>query len=123
MAATWQEISSVRKSGDYLKARNMAFESLQQFPNSLQIKSQLDWTYYDEIKAVTKNIESNPIDRSAQNNLVQVFEQYIMGNPRRPEMVFSQIVKQISAFPQCMPNFYSYFDWMGQLAFRDNNWS
>ena len=122
MAATWQEISSVRKSGDYLKARNMAFESLQQFPNSLQIKSQLDWTYYDEIKAVTKNIESNPIDRSAQNHLVQVFEQYIMGNPRRPEMVFSQIVKQISAFPQCMPNFYSYFDWMGQQAFREEDW-
>ncbi len=49
----WQEISQIRKNGDYLRARDLARVELQKFPNSLQLKSQIEWTYYSEIKEIT----------------------------------------------------------------------
>ena len=46
----WKEISQIRKNGDYLRARELARTELQKTPNSLQLKSQIEWTYYSEIK-------------------------------------------------------------------------
>ena len=49
----WKEISQIRKNGDYLRARELARTELQKTPNSLQLKSQIEWTYYSEIKEIT----------------------------------------------------------------------
>ena len=93
----WQEISQIRKNGDYLRARDLARVELQNFPNSLQLKSQIEWTYYSEIKEITTKLkQTDPVDQRLVQQLIKTYEDYIKGETRRPEMAFSIILQLIS---------------------------
>lgn len=119
---TWQEIRDIRKNGNFTEARRLALQELATTPNSLQLKSQLEWTYYDELKSLAQQIENNTQNQQVTNRFIQVFEEYIVGNPRRPEMAFSFIIKVIAGHAQQLPSFYSYIEWMGQQALRPDDW-
>ena len=118
---TWQEIRDIRKNGNFTEARRLALQELATTPNSLQLKSQLEWTYYDELKSLAQQIENNTQNQQVTNRFIQVFEEYIVGNPRRPEMAFSFIIKVIAGHAQQLPSFYSYIEWMGQQALRPDD--
>ncbi len=76
----WQEISQIRKNGDYLRARDLARVELQKSPNSPQLKSQIEWTYYSEIKEITNKLkQSDPVDQRLVQQLMKTFEDYIRG--------------------------------------------
>lgn len=119
---TWQEIRDIRRNGNFTEARRLALQELATLPNSLQLRSQLEWTYYDELKSLAQQIENNTQNQQIINRFIQVFEEYIIGNPRRPEMAFSFIIKVMAGHAQQLPNFYSYIDWMGQQALRPEDW-
>ena len=119
----WQEISQIRKSGDYMRARNLARIELQKMPNSIQLKSQIEWTYYSEIKEIcTKLKQTDPLDQRLVQQLIQTYEDYIKGNTRRPEMAFSMIVQLITPYSTYFPDFYNYVKWFGKAALREEDW-
>lgn len=119
----WQEISQIRKSGDYLRARELARAELFKQPNSLPLKSQIEWTYYSEIKELITQIKQNDlIDQRLIQRLIQAYEDYIRGGTRRPDMAFSMILQLISPYSSYMPDFYNYVKWFGKSALREDDW-
>ena len=119
----WQEISQIRKNGDYLRARDLARVELQNFPNSLQLKSQIEWTYYSEIKEITTKLkQTDPVDQRLVQQLIKTYEDYIKGETRRPEMAFSMILQLISPYAIHFPDFYNYVNWFGKAALRAEDW-
>jgi tetratricopeptide (TPR) repeat protein len=119
----WQEISQIRKNGDYLRARDLARVELQNFPNSLQLKSQIEWTYYSEIKEITTKLkQTDPVDQRLVQQLIKTYEDYIKGETRRPEMAFSMILQLISPYAIHFPDFYNYVHWFGKAALRAEDW-
>lgn len=120
---SWQEISQIRKNGDYLRARDLARVELQKSPNSLQLKSQIEWTYYSEIKEITTKLkQTDPIDQRLVQQLIKTYEDYIKGETRRPEMAFSMILQLISPYAIYFPDFYNYVHWFGTAALRAEDW-
>lgn len=119
----WQEISQIRKNGDYLRARDLARVELQQYPSSLQLKSQIEWTYYSEIKEITAKLkQTDPVDQRLVQKLIQTYEDYIRGETRRPEMAFSMILQLICPFSIHLPDFYNYIKWFGIGSLRAEDW-
>ena len=119
----WQEISQIRKNGNYLRARDLACAELQKTPNSLQLKSQIEWTYYSEIKEIaTKLKQTEPVDQRLIQQLVKTYEEYIKGETRRPDMAFSMILQLICPYSSYLPDFYNYVNWFGKAALRAEDW-
>ena len=119
----WQEISQIRKNGDYLRARDLAKVELQKFPNSLQLKSQIEWTYYSEIKDITNQLKrTDPVDQALVQKLIVVYEEYIKGETKRPDMAFSMILQAICPFSPYLPDFYNYIKWFGKGSLRPEDW-
>lgn len=119
----WQEISQIRKNGDYLRARDLARVELQKSPNSPQLKSQIEWTYYSEIKEIANKLkQSDSVDQRLVQQLMKTFEDYIRGETRRPEMAFSMIIQLICPYSTQLPDFYNYVKWFGKSALRAEDW-
>ncbi|WP_151709011.1 DUF7017 domain-containing protein [Acinetobacter brisouii] len=119
----WKEISQIRKNGDYLRARELARTELQKTPNSLQLKSQIEWTYYSEIKEITTKLkQADPVDHRLVQQLIKTYEDYIKGETRRPEMAFSMILQLICPYSTQLPDFYNYVKWFGKAALRAEDW-
>ena len=119
---TPQDIQKIRKSGDYIKARELAKAELVKFPQSFQLQSQIAWSYYDEAKALSNQIDDSQNNYNLVQRLATVYEEYISGNPKRPDMAFSFILKIISKYSTQINNFLSYIEWMGMPALRDEDW-
>lgn len=119
----WQEISQIRKSGDYLQARELARVELIKTPSSVQLKSQIEWTYYSEIKDLTTKLKQTDfLDQKIIQQLIKTYEDYIRGQIRRPEMAFSMILQLISPYSTYLPDFYNYVKWFGKAALRTEDW-
>lgn len=119
---TPQEIQTIRKSGDYIRAREKAKAELAKFPQSFQLQSQLAWSYYDEVKALSNQIEDTQNNYNLVQKLAAVYEEYISGNPKRPDMAFSLILRIVSKYSTQINNFLAYIEWMGMPALRDEDW-
>ena len=119
---TPQEIQQIRRNGDYIKAKQLAKIELANNPSSFQFKSVLAWCYYDEIKAMVARLDENQNDHHLIQQLITVYEEYISGDPKRPDMAFSLILKIIAKQSAQINNFLSYIEWMGMNALKDEDW-
>lgn len=119
----WQDISQIRKNGDFLKARELAQAELIKTPNIVQLKSQIEWTYYSEIKEIVNQLKRiDPIDQQLIKKLEKVYESYIKGETRRPDMAFSMVLQLICPFSAHLSDFYNYIKWFGKESLRPEDW-
>lgn len=119
---TPQEIQQIRKNGDFIRARELAKAELVRLPQSFQLQSQLAWSYYDEAKALSSQIDESQNNYNLVQKLVAVYEEYISGNTKRPDMAFSFTLKIISKYSTQINNFLAYIEWMGMPALRNEDW-
>lgn len=119
---TPQEIQQIRRNGEYIKAKQLAKIELGNNPSSFQFKSVLAWCYYDEIKTLAARLDDNQNDHNLIQKLITVYEEYISGDPKRPDMAFSLILKIIAKQSAQINNFLSYIEWMGMNALKDEDW-
>ena len=118
----YQEVTTLRKSGQTDAAYRRGQELIRQHPNDKYLRSSYGWVLYDMLKqlyeASSKDSPDSTVSHSRIRNLLH---EYAHQNLDRPDLLFSVIVALLLRFKN-MPEFFPKFlHWAGTQSFREED--
>jgi len=101
----YQELHSLRESGDVESAYQRGHELLNLHPNDRSIKVIFGWILYDKIKQIVDQVDSDDSDSGELHEEIRrLFQEYARLRSDRPDQLFSFMVELLLELPE-LPHF------------------
>jgi len=119
----WEQIQALRKSGQLEEALEESRILLEQNPGDYQIRSQVEWIYFDLIKQVVarigKSVEANTRpDRADFDQMYDLLKVYGSQKPAIPGMATSNVLNQLAKIGRHFDRFVPFLIWCGPNCLR-----
>ncbi|MFN8468820.1 MAG: hypothetical protein U0X20_24895 [Caldilineaceae bacterium] len=123
MIEPWRQIKELRDAGRCQEALTLGTELRAQEPNDFRLKSQIEWSYYCLARQAVQEIEQSldqttPIRRADIESLHTSLREYARLKPKKPEMVLSNLLHQLSKVGRHLDWYLEFLAWCGDEPFR-----
>lgn len=124
---SWQDVQALRKSARFREAIELAQELLSHGYDR-KVRTQLDWSWYGEIKRLVQKLivelqASQALNTSDVGNLVNALRGYARQPPIRPDNPLSNIVREVAKVAAHLPQFPGFIRWVGEDGLASEDWN
>lgn len=124
----WKDVQQLRKQGNIVEGKNLAYDLLEADPGDFRTRSMLEWLIYDEVKpALARAIDAaKGGKRPQQSDLRRIDEaltEFTRVPAQRPGMACSVVLQQLCRIGPEYPRFAAFVKWVGIEGLRPEDWA
>lgn len=125
---SWKDVQELRKQGNTLEGKKLAYDFLEADPSDFRTRSQLEWLIYDEVKPIFKRaVEAVKAAKRPQQvdlrRIDQALTEFTRLPAQRPGMACSVVLQQLCRIGSEYPRFAAFVKWVGTEGLRQEDWS
>jgi hypothetical protein len=123
MIEPWRQVKELRDAGRCQEALALGTQLRAQDPDDFRLKSQIEWSYFCLVKHAVQEIEqclaeTTPIRRADIECLHTSLREYAKLKPKKPDMVLSNLLHQLSKVGRHLDWYLEFLAWCGDELFR-----
>lgn len=125
---SWQQVQSLRKSGEWEQAWELGHSILQRDPRDFRTRSQLEWVCNDRIKALVESIKrdlkggARPDTESLRQVDLVLRDFSSLRDVQVPGMACSKIMLNLAGIAPHFPHYMTFVSWVRDDGLSPEDW-